>query len=1536
MMRWISCVVAVCLLLGALFADGRGYEARTVPIYAGVVKLNPNDADVRDHYTFYVMERRNDVKPLGLTFINPYAPPNTNRSQRAYWEVDLSTIGETEITRYRVLLMSRASWKSITPEIIAKLRRFVDSGGVLWIEKAHLSTPPANANLSLFFPRVEFTRGSGPITRVNLNHPLLNGYYRLTPGEMARLGLRGRGQMEGRLTLFPEVSPVLQVVMADANAPVIAACTYGCGRIVVSAAGVASAINAPFVSSRDGSIVPQAREYLIENVPDLDLKFAYNIVRWAGSGSAPSVNMRGANALVDQYGAPLGIRWRNRNESLTPRDGAVVYGGLLFATIGNKLVCYDMQPNRDLDSDGRSDDGIPDLERGETYDKVWEAELSAQSSPPIIAETPSGLQVIVLVGTDVEGYWALPRDPASGIVLPAGRRVWRVPNPAGGSIPALRDGRLPPPLLIENAMLIVPSYHPAGMNNTAGFYAVALGNGQNPQVIQSGNPSSTQPWYLPRSGLGNPWSWLTPAIGGLVPNRGRGGGNDIVIYFGARREFSSGTSTIDGVQSFWIGVRGEVLTPEIAPDGTYRGYLRTRLTGQARIFVPPRSDPALAALRPRVYRYDNGTGILEDITGSVSFSDEEVGGSLPSASVIYNESIDIDRYRFFIDYYIDWTSVGNVNTMFRTFAQLPAGSAGGVVPPNELKGITLGTDGVVYITTGTANTQPDEANGNLIALMEQAPPRGQPRGGSVVLWRWQSHGGYLQPMRGGEMVPIDGATLWQEPNAMVDNRLGRFAQFNHSLNRNHRAMNFTFKHAPVYYDGAVYAIGEGIVRLGPVELPYTILLVFDADQNHFSIDLTAPITSGANIQLSQRDYARSGTNPSVNVSSIVSHSEGNPNPLISVDYNRGQIRFNGFAQSSAGGMINLIDGVLSISQPVVLSIGTESPILVRPDRVEGSWNNLRWYAVLFGTQAQGAPVVIGDNVYLPVVVRFPVPPNTRPRSGILALGADPYRLQPNLKARNAQAGMIPSQDYRSIIRWPYIDDLTLDPSDPFVFLREFITRFAENLQLGEQITPIVAGEGSLVVGSAVGMVAYSRQGTVIADEGRILEVDSAGRVVWSTENTQLEIPAGVLVPSKAKYALTPNARLYRYTENELLVVEPERNRVAIIDRAGYEMRTITRFLPDVVPQYDANGRIIGKIELRDPSRSPHSNYVSGTPDTLRNPTDVTVWTEFVPKDRNPYFYRLPLEFWIHYTISDAGNQRVVDIVDRYQVYPDTFEIGPPVQHPQLGAMLGVLYWMTPSTILGRQYKYVSAQRFEYWDGQQTRVGFATVVQNVAVEGSLTQDGGDPSTDPATPEAGMVTIELADRTIYLRRMKLPDGRIVPILAPSAIDTARRSATGRGNAGLYLLLTTSTGIYELQIPTTGAITDTALVSWMLPNEAYSTALRRRFEGLDLVVGSDNLPVQPILFKPRQARYLFNGNVLIVNEYSGITLVNSNNQQEERFFPGEVFEIKADDYQDTNPTDGTYGFKPSSILWSTADRPALSGTSQLRKPSSADRGF
>jgi hypothetical protein len=1543
-MRWILVGVASASMLSA-WADGRGYEPRTVPVNAGVVMFNANDTLVRDVYTFYAMDRRTDLKPLGLSFRNPFAPAGTTRNQAAYWLVDVSRLNDNQLARYRILLISRTSWAGMTVEIREKLRRFVDGGGVLWVD-----VPREGASGTLFFPEVAPVANRQPINIVNLNHPLLRGYYTLTPAEIANLGMRGRGFGGGALNISAN-RPVLQMVTAvDANTPVIAAATYGSGRIIVSAAGIAAAISAPLVSTRPGR-EGQAFELGMDSVPDLELKFAYNLVRWAGAGSSDAFNARRANAVADQYGAPLGIRWRDSNTQYSLQNGApVVYGGLVFVVSGNNLICYDAVPSRDLDGDGRADDGIPDYERGESFDKVWEVNLGGQSSPPVVVETPRGLQVVVLVGNQVQGYWALPRNAQGRIPTDSPPSVWSIqlPPPAG-TPPTTGDQQIPAPIVIDNTLLLVPAVLSLGAQTSAGFFAVSLTT-DPPQIVTTVTSGGSQElWYQPRTGSAG--NWLLPPVAGYVPNYAQGG-NDIVVYFGTTRDVGgTGTNQQEGIQAFWIGAKGEVLTPAINSAGVYQGYFRSRITGRARYYVPPGgiSHP----LHPRVFRINKTTGAIDDITSLCEFNPLAEQGR-----IVYRDP-DIAEYTFIVDYYIDWAYATNFNLMFRTFASLPPFSESSAVPPQRLRGFTLAPNGVLYITTGTDGTDPNTASGSVIALQEQSPPtQQQTRGGSKVLWRWQSHGGYQQVVPGPERpnpVIVPPSTVYREPNEYFMRFVGRFLRFSHDFAPNANAepqrqwMNFTFKGAPLYYDGAVYAFAEGQARVGPFGFPYTVIVALDAEPEQFVIDLGAPIDATGDVRISQRDYGRSGPNPITNIVSTLTYSPNSPNPDIKVDFTTGQIRITGFAQADGGGQIRLLENVLSLTQPVQVSIGNTFNTLVDPDSIAGNWNNLRWYAVLLGQQLKANPVMVGDTMYLPCEITVPTDSGLQTFGGILGIATDPYRLQPDLAQRKDQAGTIPRVDpnnplkYQSIIRWPFIDDLITDLEenpDPGAFLRELFRRFAEGFQTGTGLSPIAVGEGLLVISSSQGLHAYSRQSTIIADESRLLEVDTAGRVVWSTENTQLDFYTGSIVASKARYPITPNARVYRYGENELLIVEPERNRVAIIDRAGAEIRTITQFIPDRVPLRDNNGNITRIIDLRDEvwaaaNNLPGSNYIGGAPETLRNPTDVTVWTEFVLATRNPYRNRQPLEYWIHYTITDAGNARVVDIVDRYQADPQTYTVGAPVQHPDLGPMLGVLYWMTPSQRLERNYRYVSAQRFEYWDGTQTRIGFATLVQNTAASAFEATGMGDPL-DPRTPEAGMITLQLIvngrDQTIYIRRMTLPDGRVVPILAPVAIDTAKKSASGQHNAGLYLLVTTSTGVYELQVPTTGTVGDILPVTWMLTNEAYTNHIRRQLSGNDLADdGSGNL-LRPILFKPRQARYLPNGNVLIVNGYSGTTLVRSGNSVVEREFPGEVFELYANAY---NPQGDDLGFSNASIVWSTLDRPELSGSSQLRKPSSADRG-
>jgi hypothetical protein len=305
---------------------------------------------------------------------------------------------------------------------------------------------------------------------------------------------------------------------------------------------------------------------------------------------------------------------------------------------------------------------------------------------------------------------------------------------SAASTPTTADGQIPAPIVIDNTLLLVPSLHQAGTQQSAGFYAVLLSD--NPDVVRSSNVTPNE-WYQPRTG--NAGNWLLPAAAGYVPNYGQGGGNDIVVYFGTTRDVGgTGTGEIQGIQAFWIGAKGEVLTPAIDSAGVYQGYLRSRITGRARYYVP---DDISNPLHPRVFRIkiNNTTGEIGefvDITERCRFNQAEQG------RITYDE----DRhtgYTFIVDYYIDWAYATNFNIMFRTFASLPPFSEGSTVPPQRLRGFTLAPNGVLYITTGTDGTDPNTASGSVIALQEQSPPtQQQTRGGSKVLWRWQSHGGY--------------------------------------------------------------------------------------------------------------------------------------------------------------------------------------------------------------------------------------------------------------------------------------------------------------------------------------------------------------------------------------------------------------------------------------------------------------------------------------------------------------------------------------------------------------------------------------------------------------------------------------------------------------------------------------------------------------------------------------------------------------------------------------------------------------------------
>lgn len=1560
----LALLMLVCLP-AYVFADARGHEAHRVTINAGVLIAGNTPAD----RTFLAMDRRDDLKPPGWEFVNPNAPSGLAKHRRRYWLVDINTLSADQIQKYHVLLINSSGVINMSIENREKLRRFVEGGGVLWLDR-----PAAGwtRGTPTFFPDVTLTTG-GTGTQIKIyGHPLFQGYYTLSPGEIYRLGLRGRGISTGaalELRGSPVLTPLVVATSATQETPVIASAIYGSGRILATSAGIADAINIPIAGDQSNSQLDRN----LSQVPAPELKFAYNLVRWASTSISRDKDGRMANSAFDRYGAPLAVKWRDPQAQFSQTGGTpAIYQGFIFVIQGGNLVCYDANPQRDADGDGFNDDGAMDFSQGTLYDKVWTAPIGGSTtSSPMIIETPTGTQVVVVVsgggGAEVRGYYAAPRD-SNGRLLSVNDFVWRQSLTNGTGPANLRNGTGIASPVYHEGILMVP-YVGTVQSGTFGasvmMQAFWIGDGTNNgttgvQSILSDAPNRPDPtWYQPRR-VSAGTEWITPVAAGYVSNKGTGGGNDFVLYFGTNTEVGSGTviQNVEGVRAFWIGTKGEQLTATASPQ-----VYSCRITNQsqARIYTGP-----IQALQPRVYQVDV-TGAITDVTGLCLFN-ETAGGS--GRIRIQGADPTNTNLSYYIDYFIDWASVEtSLSPMFRSYFTMPNNVGPDVTQyQNRIVGITLAPTGILYIATGTSSADgaPPFANGNLLAVQEQ---RSDSRHRSLLLWRWQSHGGYTENIPGQQPMLMPAAMRWQEPNPAVNAFLGSFLNFSQGAQpqNSNRDMYFRFVHAPVYRDGVIYVLGEGEVRLGGfVTIPYTVLMAFDAEPPQFVIDLGAPIAALPNVSLtlSQTDYARGG--PGARARGVLSYAPGAPSGLLKVEYNSGQIRIAAFQESTNNGTMNLLNG-LSLSQPVVVQIGTFNA-LVNPDSggVKGNWSNLRWYTVMIGSQAKGSPVTIGDLVYVPFTG---VSPDRQVRGGIMAFSSNPKREQPGL-ALGGQAGIIPNPPDQSAIYWPYVQDL--NPEDygrsPFGYFREFFNRLAQSWVFGQDVSPIAFGEGMLVIngsgnggqgsGNTGGMYAYERQSTLIADQNRLVEVGTDGLVQWSTENSQAEVPVGTGTILSAKTGFGTVSRVQRMSRSERLVVDTTHERVVVVDSAGNEVRSITGFLPDTVMLRNPNGTLTENsfFQLRDPAHPNFnnllsSNWVSGTPTNLRAPTDASVWTEYVPEAVNPFVQRRPLEYWIHYVIADSGNNRLLDIIDRYEADPNTFTIGNPVivQAPNPDGsrntlpvpQLGVLYWMSPTSKLGQEYKYVGVQRFEYIQNNAIKVGYAALVQNYQTAGASL------GTDPQTPDAGTILIHVAEnganRIANVRRMRLPDGREVPILAPTSLSVSSRHVGTEPVPGLFVLVCTSTGVYELSAPQGDPMNETWIVTWMLTNEAYSNAVRRQIDGryLSLVDQSQNPALvanpirQPILFRPLQAKQLSNGNVLIVNNYVGTTYVRDGNTERVQEFLGEVLEIRADDYDPSNTdNDKLLGFNNRSILWSTADRPQLTGSAPIRIPTAADR--
>ncbi|RYG29917.1 hypothetical protein EON81_25865, partial [bacterium] len=300
--------------------------------------VNPNNEGTMSQATY---DRWRAIDPTGLGGVTQTQVDNGVRIQKrnaSYWEVDLTSATDADLARYDVLLFAPFGPVSLTPAARGKLSRFVDGGGVLWIDyDPQISAPQgpdATNNLPIPFQVVSL---SLPFSGVQNDpfHPIFSQPLSITDADQNRLAIQWNGNQtysppavgieavgNGVLT-FPDafqtlplggdysrLRPVSQFAKGGTYYPTTMVGKIGDGFEVITVRQVAQKLN-----RTAANINIQGNRSFLAQAPKLfpdgtsAAKFAVNIVSLVSSAPQFGGGSRKLSALGADIGAPLLSRY---------------------------------------------------------------------------------------------------------------------------------------------------------------------------------------------------------------------------------------------------------------------------------------------------------------------------------------------------------------------------------------------------------------------------------------------------------------------------------------------------------------------------------------------------------------------------------------------------------------------------------------------------------------------------------------------------------------------------------------------------------------------------------------------------------------------------------------------------------------------------------------------------------------------------------------------------------------------------------------------------------------------------------------------------------------------------------------------------------------------------------------------------------------------------------------------------------------------------------------------------------------------------
>lgn len=1580
-------VVAAALLSGAAFAQTVGYAPKTTPIRAGVLLVRNNAGLLLPSgapHIWSIVDRDNSIKPADWRFDTPFgtsiltndaasrwggsAGQSIDKSYAPYWEVDLRNTTEESLERFDVLSLSVTGPSVITPDEREKLRLFIDKGGVLWVDLAVPGTAGFDSVNNL--PSPVSIVNSGAAMALNALHPLA-----LAPNRLALYDLYAMSDPASSLAVNPYsfgASPIGQLLRGtqqdglrldpmatSGTSAVIATAQFGNGFLVVTTRGISRKVNR---SAIPGNLNNNAIKVVdaAKDVPyQAGMKLVVNMLSLSSRFASRDGGSRNANSTQVNIAAPAIKRFNAPAIGGTP-GSPVLFNGRMIVKAGGTIYVYDADPNNDVDRDGNVDDGLPDPV-GTPYDRIWSSQNLGTISDVTAIEVPNS--------PITEQLWVTSSDGrAHGFNLSQTTFLNVAPFASIDAPTAVGPvTRTYAPTYHEGVLYIADAIGNIGRLWMINPRMAAFGEGNaSRNVDDDGAVAGTYTWSMTgASRYRGPGA--SPAVA-YIPIQDGSGGLDKVAYIATNRVTGAGAAPVSLV-SIWLGARAEV--PTQVNRVSQNLNLQTRAASQNLRISLIQGDRAPFGFNFRVLdpngnvftdaqmaTYFTGT-LLQPSNGTVQVQIQ------PGMTTAYdwdgqNTPTDpTDDVSYRLDYAVDFTSgATGADSYVRTFIEVMDETGNPqldlAAPP------AVAESGNIGLIVRRAN------GGSFYNLVEHG------RSDFWVRTRFEFHSAINNLGAIGATAPY--------PPAIVDqDDLVLLLPFLNQPLSNLQPVGISAQ------GDSFFVSAVGSKQIGPFGIPTGILISFEADPDPIEF-IIATGSGDTNLLFKQPDMARSG------YSSVPALFSTLPGSLFSIEpvagsTNLKRVSINSLSSSTRGPM----NSALANNLPVIVNQNGTTDTIYEPEapvdnapffrgRSGGKYSHLNWYTVINGYNLQQGPVVAGQTVYIAGTSVLPALMNGEPptRFDGLMFAMD-ARVAPDDKHLVSTAARPWVSQLYSLKYAPDPGDPVIPP--PFSFnkvtpadaikwpqwrgIRSFDDARVRILQaalLGEDtFYGLAAGEGAVAVVSEDFNTLFKRSDILVVDASRISRFDPAGNPIWSAEATTYSGFNQPGIASRVRRMSTPS-KAYPDGANGYVFADPGNNIVVRMDAAGQEIRSIDsiRLHPDVTP-------------INDPLRPERAPNGQGNNESklLRNPQDVTFWTSYVsgadadrlfPSEGNGHAN----ERWDHWLIADAGNNRVIEVVDRYRL-DSVGRVAGVVRYRDFAdnegdgftPALGMLWWHSPEEFSGKRYAYNSIARTVIDTGSGPREAVAFGFNNVqpsrqtfGLDTGSTAPG--PQTDNSTGYGGVVIYD-GPQTKVINEFwvpAIPNGSLMSDLGGGnyAFDpgqgarieqaykvsnltsvSVRYIDVGAGPV-LTVMLSTDRGVFEVweRPDPAGPVGATRWeVRWMLPTEAYVNMRRSSLTATTFTLA--DLSLNSLRFRPMHARRLDSGDVLIVNGYTGTTRGGAE-------FNGEVVLVNGNFASGTDIRQPGYdvnrinlGFNSLSILF---ELPPVQGIRGIVRPVFAER--